>query len=83
METEKGRRESITERLEPGGAIKVLTQVSAADLQAYTRQLIASYALYYSINSAMRDRAADHSRSADRGDVPSASAVSSIVKPAK
>lgn len=75
-------RRGIEARLVPRGAIDTYRLTRRGD----TESSICRYGIYRLlslISSAIRDRAADHRRSATRSDTPSRSAVSAVENPAK
>lgn len=74
-------RRQLDELLVPGGGVAAFRESRSETLRSDADRLV--YLLESSINSARRDRDAAQRRSTDREDVPSASAVSSVVRPAK
>ncbi len=79
---DQSRRQAIEAMLEPGGGAATYRHATEArELHSAARWF--AYALLSSISSAIRERAVDQSRSTERSDVSSASAVSAVVKPAK
>lgn len=76
------RRSEIEQLLEPGGATCDYMSLRQTDSEESDRRWLA-YLLLSSISVAIRDRAEAQSRSTDRGEMSSASAVSAVVKPAK
>ena len=78
----KRSQEDIEALLAPGSGARIYEQVRR-DGPAATSARRLRYALLSSMSCAIRERAADHSRSAERADTPIASAVSGVVKPAK
>lgn len=73
---------AIQERLIPGGGIAVYEQARQAEPDHESRGH-ALYRVTSFISSAIRARARDQRRSAERSDMPRLSAVSGVVKPAK
>lgn len=78
---EEQRKAQIEARLTPGGAQQLCHSLPGRT--APNDRLQRLYRLLSLMSSAMRERADDQSRSALRVDVPSASAVSAVVNPAK
>jgi len=75
-------RRDIERRLVPGGGTDVYESLrSETTPQSSSRWR--RYTLLSSMSSAIRERAADQSLSADRSDTSSATAVSDVVRPAK
>ena len=72
---------STEDRLQPGGAIKLLSRLLAVPAPHVRREIV--YSALSSSISATRDRALDHRRSTERSEVARISAVSGVVKPAK
>ena len=72
---------SVIERLVPGSGLAIFN-----DTTKNARRRSASHQVYRVLScmsAAMRSRADAHNRSAERVEIPSASEVSAVVKPAK
>ena len=77
-----GTRSGMDELLVPGGAARLYVNFNQAGTEESEGRWFA-YALLSSINSAIRERAADQYRSTERTGISSASEVSAVVNPAK
>lgn len=69
--------------LVPGGGKALLQECGQGPDGRESRRRRELYSLVSSISAAIRVRAEDQSRSTDRPETPSASAVSAVVRPAK
>jgi hypothetical protein len=74
-------RQSIIERLMPGAGLVVYRNTTDNDRYKRTNHKI--YRVLSCMSAAMRSRADAHMRSTERVEIPSASEVSAVVKPAK
>jgi len=75
--------DDIERLLTPGGAVEVFRFCRRPGADAGSVRSRVCYALVSFIKATIRERAADHIRSTERGDMPSTSADSAVVKPAK
>jgi hypothetical protein len=78
----KRRSGKYEELLVPGGAAEAYAGLGKGGAEESSRRWFA-YSLLSSIRDAIRERAVDQARSTVRSDSSSASAVSTVVKPAK
>lgn len=76
-------RRDVRERLVPGGGKALFRECAGRRADAASGRRLQLYSLVSSMSSAMRERADDQSRSTERAETPSASAVSAVVRPAK
>lgn len=77
-----GPRAGIEQLLVPGGASRLYMSFNQIETEESEGRWFA-YSLLSSISSAIRERTEDQSRSTERTEIPSASEVSAVVKPAK
>ena len=75
------QRESIIKRLMPGAGLAVYHDT--ADNDRHKRSSHQIYRVLSFMSAAIRSRADAHKRSTERVEIPSASEVSTVVKPAK
>lgn len=75
--------DDIEARLTPGAGSEVFRRCRLRVPDTGSGQRRGLYSLVSFIKAAIRERAVDHNRSTERDDTPSASADSSVVRPAK
>lgn len=77
----RGDLQNLETLLRPSGGLEIYRRTRSRDAGSVGRYGV--YRLLSLINSAIRERAADHRRSATRSETPNRCAVSAVEKPAK
>jgi hypothetical protein len=72
---------SIIERLMPGAGVNIYRHTDNSDRRKRPNHQL--YRVLSCMSAAMRSRAEAHNRSTERVEIPNASEVSAVVKPAK